>query len=367
MESQLQKGYLLLADISGYTAFMANTELDHAPMVLHHIISFLTNELTPTLHLAEVEGDAIFLYRSETDISRGELLLELMEATYINFRNRKRTMMHNITCPCKACQAVKTLDLKFVLHYGDYMLQKVTGKVKPFGSCVNLAHRLLKNSVTKTAGWQGYVIFSNICLDKMNICPENIHKGIESYEHFGEVPTGSINFEEKYRAYTTDRIVFLSSDEADITIEYTFSAEPPIIWDWLNDPVKRNKWDKRANWETKERPHGRTGHSASNHCTSSKFIEHILDWRPFHYFTVCYHRGWINVTITGELKPVNGGTKLYWRMKLEGKLPRWLSRGISKLVVNKILKMKENFAVIEQLTKKQLDTSQQIPIETTSF
>lgn len=351
MESQPQKGYLLLADISGYTAFVANTELDHAPHVLHHIISFLTSQLTPTLQLAEVEGDALFLYGSDTTISRGELLLELVEATYINFRDRKRTMMHNITCPCKACQAVKTLDLKFVLHYGDYVLQKVAGNIKPFGSCVNLAHRLLKNSVTTTAGWQGYVIFSDNCLAKMEICPENVHKGVESYDHFGEVLTSSINLEEKYKEYTAHRKVFLSADEADVTIAHTFSAAPPVIWDWLNDPVKRNKWAKGAHWTIKGRPSGRTGPSANNHCTNSNLIEHILDWRPFHYFTVCYHRGWFKAVITGELTPENSRTNLHWRFKLEGKLPRWLLREIAKLLVNKIFKIDEGFDTIDHLSR----------------
>ncbi len=288
MEAQPQKGYLLLADISGYTAFMANTELAHAPLVLNQIIRFLTKELTPTMQLAEVEGDALFLYASENDISRGELLLELVESCYINFRDKRRTMAHNITCPCNACQTVTTLDLKFIVHYGEYVLQKMTGKLKPFGSSVNLAHRLLKNSVKETTGWNGYVLFSNICLNKMELSPENIYKGMEKYDHFGEVETISINFEEKYQEYSANRKDFIKPEDADVNLEYTFTAPPPIIWDWLNDPTKRNKWyaGNKSNWVVKDRPHGRTGSSANNHCTNSGFIEHILDWRPFHYFTV---------------------------------------------------------------------------------
>jgi hypothetical protein len=64
-------------------------------------------------------------------------------------------MQHNATCPCKACQAISSLDLKFVSHHGEYVLQNITGMSKPVGSCVNLAHRLLKNNVRKETGWRG--------------------------------------------------------------------------------------------------------------------------------------------------------------------------------------------------------------------
>jgi hypothetical protein len=62
MESPIQHGYLVLADISGYTSFIAETELDHGPNILHHLITLIINQLTPALQLAEVEGDAVFVY-----------------------------------------------------------------------------------------------------------------------------------------------------------------------------------------------------------------------------------------------------------------------------------------------------------------
>ena len=129
MESAIQHGYLVLADISGYTSFLAESELDHAPYIMHSILSHLVQQLTPTLDLAEVEGDAVFAYAPASTISRGELLLELIEATYVAFRDQQQTMQHNAVCPCKACQAIPTLGLKFVTHYGDYVLQDVAGKI----------------------------------------------------------------------------------------------------------------------------------------------------------------------------------------------------------------------------------------------
>ena len=354
MEAQTQKGYILLADISGYTAFMANSELAHAPLVLGHIIQFLTKELTPALQLAEVEGDALFLYATEDVISLGELLLELVESAYINFRINKRTMTHNITCPCRACQEVSNLDLKFVVHYGEFVLQKIAGKIKPIGSSVNLAHRLLKNTVSEATGWNGYVLFSNICIDKMGISPENIYHGSESYKHFGGINITAINFDKKYREYTANSKDYVTEAEADVSVEYDFTAPPPIIWDWLCDPNKRNKWyaGNKANWVVKDRPAGRTGPESQNHCTNSNFIEHILDWRPFHYYTVCNKRGWINAKITGELDEMNGGTHFKWRLKLLGILPRQVLRLISKFIAHKVLEMNSSLGNLESLSRE---------------
>ncbi|MBL6448538.1 DUF2652 domain-containing protein [Fulvivirga sp. 29W222] len=352
MEVQPQKGYILLADISGYTAFMANSELAHAPLVLSHIIQFLTKELTPTLQLAEVEGDALFLYATEEAISRGELLLELVESTYVNFRINKRTMIHNITCPCRACQEVANLDLKFVVHYGEFMLQRIAGKVKPVGSSVNLAHRLLKNKVTDTTGWKGYVLFSNICMDKMGISPSSVHHGHEHYQHFGKIETTAVNFEEKYVQYTANCKDYISDDQADVCIEHTFTAPPPIIWDWLNDPNKRNLWyaGSKANWVKKDRPEGRTGPASNNHCTNSNFIEHILDWRPFRYYTVCNERGWVKAKITGELYEQDGGTHYKWRVRLLGILPRSILRLFSRFITHSVLQMNQSLDKMEQLS-----------------
>jgi hypothetical protein len=38
MESKTQQGYLVLADISGYTSFLAGTELEHAEDVISALL-----------------------------------------------------------------------------------------------------------------------------------------------------------------------------------------------------------------------------------------------------------------------------------------------------------------------------------------
>ena len=350
MESSIQQGYLLLADLSGYTSFLAENELDHSQPILEGVLTLLIDHLTPTLTLAEVEGDAVFVYAPASKLSRGELLLEVVEETYAAFRNRQRTMVHNATCPCRACQSVADLDLKFIAHYGSFVLQDVAGSTKPVGSCVNLAHRLLKNGIGEATGWNGYVLFSEECLERMNVEPEHAHRGQEAYEHLGEVQTCALDLDAAYCAFVEERRIRVAETEADVVFETEIAVPPPILWDWLNDPHKRNQWMQVVDWRPMERVTGRTGRQSKNHCANSGVIEQILDWRPFDYYTVAYSRGPIRFLISGELSPSAAGTNFRWLMKLEGRLPRWMLRSVSRFFAGQVLNLERSFAKLARLT-----------------
>jgi hypothetical protein len=352
MDTQVQNGYVVLADISGFTSFMEDTEITHSSNILRNIIELIIGHFTPTMDLAEVEGDAVFAYASAPKISRGELLLEIIEATYAAFRDRQRTMEHNATCPCKACQSIVKLDLKFITHYGDYILQDVGGKTKPVGSSVNAVHRLLKNSVGKTTGWSGYALFSQKSLEKMGIQPIGMHTSQESYEHVGEINTSSINLDEHYRQLLEERRVFLPSEAADASVAHEFSVSPAVVWDWLSDPHKRTLWMKGSAWEEVERPSGRTGPAAQNHCSNSNILEKILDWRPFDYYTVNLSKGFLNLLITSELEPTTKGTHLKWNIKMKSGLPRWVRRRICRHLVAQKWHLTESFDLMAQLMKE---------------
>jgi hypothetical protein len=110
MSSATQRGYLLLADISGYTSFMAGTELEHSQDILSELLELILNRLTSVLALSKLEGDAVFVYAPDSKIAQGDLLLDLIESTYSAFRDRQVNMHHSTTCTCNACRAIPTLD-----------------------------------------------------------------------------------------------------------------------------------------------------------------------------------------------------------------------------------------------------------------
>jgi uncharacterized protein YndB with AHSA1/START domain len=343
MDSEIQQGYIVLADISGFTSFMEETEITHSSNILRNLMELIIKHFTPTLDLAEVEGDAVFAYAPDHRVSRGELLFEIIEVTYTAFRDRQRTMEHNATCPCKACRSISNLGLKFITHHGDYVLQEVAGKTKPVGSSVNTAHRLLKNNVGSSTGWSSYALFSQASLEQMDIHPVEVHDSQESYEHIGEINTSSINLDERYQELIKQRQIFLSADEADISVPHEFAASPSLLWDWLNDPHKRTRWVKGSRWEAKERPKGRTGPDAQNHCSNSNMHEQILDWRPFNYYTVNLSMGSQNVLMTCEIEPTSVGSHLKWNIKLKSGWPRWIRRRLCRRVVTHKWKLNDQF------------------------
>jgi len=60
MAERVRQGCLVLADIGGYTAYLAGVELEHSHDVLADLLGGVTTGLCPPLHLAKLEGDAVF-------------------------------------------------------------------------------------------------------------------------------------------------------------------------------------------------------------------------------------------------------------------------------------------------------------------
>src|SRR3989337_1174214 len=121
------------------------------------------------LTISKLEGDAVFGYVTDAKAPHGETLLELIEGTYVAFRDRVEAVRRRTTCTCNACRAIPTLDLKFMIHYGDYIVQHVSGINELVGSDVNLVHRLLKNHVIEATGWRAYALFTESGLQHLGV------------------------------------------------------------------------------------------------------------------------------------------------------------------------------------------------------
>jgi len=53
-----QEGCLLLADITGYTAYLQGTELEHAQDVLADLLETIIAGIEPPFEVSKLEGDA---------------------------------------------------------------------------------------------------------------------------------------------------------------------------------------------------------------------------------------------------------------------------------------------------------------------
>ena len=349
MNTTTQKGFLILADITGFTPFVANTELDHSNEILQGILKGIVSYLTPTFTLAEVEGDAVFVYSPSERFPRGEMILEIVESAYCTFRDKIGSLQRMRTCNCKACQMAPSLDLKFVVHYGEYILNDISGKKKPLGTSVNVVHRLLKNSVSEVTGWKAYALFTKSCLDAIGVNSTKFHQQTERFDHIGPIETCSIDLDALYCDSLKNRRVYLSKEDADVVIEKDFPISPVLLWEWLNDPKKRTRWSIASNWNKGLRPMGRIGRGATNHCVNSKVIEKILDFRPFDYYTSSMGMGPFSVVLTSEFKEIASGTRLFWHVKLNSFLPRQVSRYLCKLILEKGVKVHQSFDKLSEL------------------
>jgi len=153
MNNRTDHGFLVLADVSGFTAFVTTTELEHGSEIIAALLDEVVGHLSPPLEIQEIEGDAVFaLAGAGADLARRRLL-EVLEDAFLAFKTRQREMQAAETCFCGACQQISTLDLKMVVHHGPFLRHTVGGRNRVTGTAVILVHRLLKNGLARTGGY----------------------------------------------------------------------------------------------------------------------------------------------------------------------------------------------------------------------
>jgi hypothetical protein len=130
MLPKAENACFLIADISGYTSYLAGVELEHAQDIIADLMDTVVRCLRPPFRLAKFEGDAAFLYAAG-DRFDGSLLRDAIESAYFTFRKRLRNIDQATSCGCKACHGMAQLDLKFVVHHGEFIRQRMGGREEP--------------------------------------------------------------------------------------------------------------------------------------------------------------------------------------------------------------------------------------------
>ena len=189
MPDQPEPACLVLADISGYTSYLAGVELDHAQDILADLTDAVVRALRPTFRLAKLEGDAAFAYVI-TDVVDGSALQDTIEHCYVAFRRRLRDIGQASQCDCNACTYIPRLDLKFVVHHGLVARQRMAGREELVGRDVIVVHRLLKNDVHSALGIGAYALYTDDCVRIMGLADPagaGLIEHRETYEFVGEV------------------------------------------------------------------------------------------------------------------------------------------------------------------------------------
>ena len=174
-------GPLVLADISGYSAFLqavayehrndafAGGKVPHAYGVISSLLDGIVQRLVPPFTLSKLEGDAVFVYATDDSAPRGQALLDCISACYADFRERVATAHTVWPCSCEPCRRIDQLDLKFVLHAGPFVIQAIAGREELVGPEVVVAHRLLKSRAGDAVGHAAFALITDVASEWLDV------------------------------------------------------------------------------------------------------------------------------------------------------------------------------------------------------
>jgi uncharacterized protein YndB with AHSA1/START domain len=312
---------LVIADIAGYTDYLAGTELDHAQDILADLVGTVVGALRPTFRLAKLEGDAAFVYALAETVD-GSQLQDTVERCYFAFRRRLRDIRQASTCECNACILVPNLDLKFVAHHGLVAHQRIASRDELAGSAVIVAHRLLKNHVEESLGLSAYALYTDACVAAMGLADPSaadLREHREAFEGVGDIVGWVRDLESAWAAAEAANTTIVREDEALRVWTSTFPAPSAVAWEWATSPARRPQWQHGVTGIAEQSASGRRGAGTLNHCMHGKdaVVEEILDWHPFEHVTMRSQLpgpGIPKVTMSYLFEPAGEGTRVVVRL-----------------------------------------------------
>lgn len=203
-EPRFASGLLMLADISGYTAFLERVNDAHPDLAagvepvppaydfMVTLLDLVADRLQPTFRPVQNEGDALFAVADADAVTnRGREVLGAIAAKYVSYHARIDQQQRMQEHECSACILLTSLELKFIVHSGTFVVQQLPTRTHLAGPAVNLAHRLLKNRVTDQTGLRGYALLTDPALELLGLDPSEGMTHSETYADAGTV-TGSV-------------------------------------------------------------------------------------------------------------------------------------------------------------------------------
>ena len=122
----------------------------------------------------------------ETDLHTGIRVLQKLETMYRSFIDRRTRAIPANDHVCTACPVVANLDLKVVLHRGHTVRQTIGSGSDLLGPSVNVAHRLLKNTIRERIGFRPYLFLTAAAATSLGL-PEVGIAHSEEYADAGHV------------------------------------------------------------------------------------------------------------------------------------------------------------------------------------
>jgi hypothetical protein len=237
---------LFIPDISGFTKFVSNTDINHSQHIIQELLEEIIDANEIGLEVSEIEGDAVLFFRTGIAPTAAELLAQV-QRMYTKFHAHLAKYETHRICHCGACSSANNLSLKFVVHYGEIAQKEVKNFQKLFGKDLIVAHRLMKNEVPH----QEYVLFTH---DLLNACSAWVEmeaaawtetqKGSGAYD-FGTVDYCYLTLEELQKHIpqpTFKDYMAPNATQRYDKFERVISAPLELVFSVLTDLTFRKDW-----------------------------------------------------------------------------------------------------------------------------
>ena len=146
------KGLIFIPDISGFTRFVNEVEIEHSRHIIQELLEVIINANEIGLEISEIEGDAILFYKYGEKPGL-EKIYKQVEKMFREFHKHLVAYDHRRLCQCKACAGAIELSLKVITHYGEFTGYTVKNFSKLIGKDIIVAHQLLKNDIEQHEYW----------------------------------------------------------------------------------------------------------------------------------------------------------------------------------------------------------------------
>jgi hypothetical protein len=242
------KSLLFVPDITGFTKFVNNTEIDHSQHIISELLENIIDSNQLDLEVSEIEGDAVFFYK-ENEVPGLNEVYEQAKKMFLNFHSHLKLYESQRICQCGACSSASELSLKFIVHSGEIGFTNIKNNRKPFGTDIVLLHKLLKNNISQGE----YILFTHHFLEDVKnsrnpVSVPKLENGVDDYADFGPINYTFTSLSNLYDLIPDPPPVVLPAKMKNpFTLEHVFDLPLLEVYEYLSNFDLKKKWNEGVN------------------------------------------------------------------------------------------------------------------------
>lgn len=236
------KGLLFIPDISGFTRFINESEIEHSRYVIQELLEVLINANRIGLEISEIEGDAILFYKFGNAPALEQIYQQVSDM-FCAFHRHLTSYDRRRYCQCEACKGAINLSLKVISHYGEFTDYQVQHFRKLIGKDVIVAHQLLKNDIQQHEYW---LVTKKLVPDQQ---PADLTQWMQWASSAKETETGVIPFHYTMLSRLKDQLPPEPAEEPDlsdkikiISVSKEYETNFIRLFHATGDFNQRDKW-----------------------------------------------------------------------------------------------------------------------------